>query len=151
MKCGHLQQSFVEYGKSVLQAPRRYIPCSCDCRLLVVAGIHGEEPETTFLLSRCLRNDNSHFNHIAIVLCANPDGVALGVRGNAHGVDLNRNFDTATWSSELVHCRSVLESQRDMVLSPGTSPASEPETKALVELIQKLGPKSILSIHAPIG
>ena len=84
-----------EYGCSVLGAPLRYYPCRSACRLLVFAAIHGEEPETTFLLSRCLRAFDTNFKHVAFVLCANPDGVALGTRGNANGVDLNRNFATS--------------------------------------------------------
>lgn len=116
-----------------------------------MAGIHGEEPETTFLLSRALRLCGGPMEHTAFVLCANPDGTTLGTRGNANGVDLNRNFPTSNWSSEPVRVRSVLEAERDTELSPGNSAGSEPETQALVHLIEELGPRAILSVHAPIG
>ena len=139
------------YGTSVMGAPLRYIPCTGRCRLLVVAAVHGEEPETTFLLSRALRAFDKNFASVAFVLCANPDGVTLGTRGNANGVDLNRNFATANWSAGTVTSRSVLEAPRDTLLSSGTAPGSEPETRALVSLIENLDPETILSMHAPIG
>lgn len=139
------------YGRSVLGAPLLYFPSSGCTELLVVAGIHGEEPETTFLLSRSLRHLPKALEHTAVVLCANPDGVSLGTRGNAAGVDLNRNFATSNWKQGNVGSRSVLESTRDTVLSAGTAPASEPETGALVELVRNLRPRSILSVHAPLG
>ena len=116
-----------------------------------MAGIHGEEPETTFLLSRALRAFDEIFDSVAFILCANPDGVTLGTRGNANGVDLNRNFDTQNFSTEKVGSRSILETPRDTLLSPGREAGSELETQALVALIEKLSPSSILSMHAPIG
>ncbi|WP_407449707.1 murein tripeptide amidase MpaA [Fibrobacter sp.] len=142
---------FDSYGTSVLGTPLRYIPSTDKCRLLVVAGIHGEEPETTFLLSRVLRTFEKPFESVAFVLCANPDGMAFGTRGNANGVDLNRNFPTSNWSKDPVGTRSILEAPRDTFLSTGNAPGSEPETAALVALIQKLSPEAILSMHAPMA
>ena len=148
---GIIRLPFLEYGRSVLGAPLRYIPCRGKCRLLVMAGIHGEEPETTFLLSRALRAFDDNFDSVAFILCANLDGMTLGTRGNANGVDLNRNFDTQNFSTEMVGSRSILEAPRDTLLSPGKAAASEPETQALVALIEKLSPASIVSMHAPIA
>lgn len=142
------------YGKSALGADLRYVPCTGKCELLVMAGIHGEEPETTFLLSRCLRAFDKPFEHTAFILCANPDGMTLGERGNYNGVDLNRNFPTSNWEPEAVS-RSVLEAPRDTILSAGKSVggrlAPEPETAAIIDLISRLTPSSVISMHAPIG
>ena len=148
---GIIRLPSLEYGRSVLGAPLLYYPCKNKCKLLVMAGIHGEEPETTFLLSRVLRAFEEPFETIAFVLCANPDGVALGTRGNANGVDLNRNFRTQNFSTEKVGSRSILEAPRDTLLSPGSFAGSEPETQALVALIEKLKPASVLAMHAPMG
>jgi protein MpaA len=139
------------YGHSVMGAPLVYFPCKCECKLLVMAGIHGEEPETTFLLSRALRAFDDNFDSVAFILCANPDGVTLGTRGNANGVDLNRNFETQNFSKEMVGSRSILEAPRDTLLSPGAYAGSEPETKALVALVEQLKPSAIISMHAPIA
>ena len=148
---GIIRLQSLEYGRTALGAPILYYPCKNECRLLVIAGIHGEEPETTFLLSRALRAFDDNFDSVAFVLCANPDGVALGTRGNANGVDLNRNFKTQNFSTEKVGSRSILEANRDTLLSPGAVAECEPETRALVTLVEKLKPASILSMHAPMG
>lgn len=155
-----------EYGRTVLGDPLRYIPCRGKCKLLVMAGIHGEEPETTFLLSRCLRAFAEPFENTAFILCANPDGMTLGTRGNFNGVDLNRNFPTSNWKEGFVYSRSILEAPRDTALSAGRvmdlsmdpsfsalSPqlVPEPETMSLLCLIDRLKPESVVSMHAPIG
>lgn len=143
--------SFESYGRSVAGAPLEYLPCPEDCWLLVIAGVHGEEPETTVVLSRALRLLQHRPQHTAVILCANPDGFALGTRGNRKGVDLNRNFPATNWSSQPVYCRMFLEAPRITQLSPGHYSGSEPETQALLDLIQRLKPREILSLHAPLG
>jgi murein peptide amidase A len=115
------------------------------------AAIHGEEPETTYALSRALRQLAEPSEHCAVVLAANPDGLVRGTRGNARGVDLNRNFPSRDWQPNAVTHRSTLEDPSDILLSPGESAASEPETRALMALISDLAPKAVIALHAPLA
>ena len=64
---------------------------------LVIAGIHGEEPETLWLARRLLERVSGHDTAWAVLPCANPDGMLAGVRQNAAGVDLNPDFPSASW------------------------------------------------------
>jgi protein MpaA len=121
------------------------------CHLLVFAGIHGEEPETTYALSRALRQLAEPPGHVAVVLAANPDGLLRGTRGNARGVDLNRNFPASNWRAGPVTSRSTLEDPSDVVLSPGQAPGSEPEVGALLGLIAELTPRAVVALHAPLA
>lgn len=107
---------------------------------LVLAAIHGNEPETTVALSAALRAVLPEERRCAVVLCANPDGALLGTRGNAHGVDLNRNFATRNWAPQLPG-----------ELPAGTAAGSEPETQALAGLVERLAPPIILSIHSDLA
>lgn len=139
------------YGKSVLGTDLLYVPCKNKCKTLVVAGIHGEEPESTFLLSRSLRLLDEPVPDMAFVLCANPDGMILGTRGNYNGIDLNRNFPSSQMPESCTFSRSILEAPRDTALHTFAGSRSEPEVNALLNLIESLKPESLLSIHAPIG
>lgn len=139
------------FGRSVDGIPLRYLPSRKEPRLLVFAAIHGEEPETTFLLSRALRMLWEVPLHVACVLALNPDGVLRGTRGNSHGVDLNRNFPTVDWKTGKTLSRSVLEAPRVTELSTGKFPASEPEVRALMDLIRQLEVSKALALHSPLG
>jgi murein peptide amidase A len=139
------------YGRSVLGLPLEVWRPAGRCRLLIHAGIHGEEAATTIALSRALRLLAEPSPHCGVVLAANPDGLTRGTRGNARGVDLNRNFPTRDWQPGPVPYRSTLQDERDVALSPGSEPASEPETAALIRLIDELRPEAVVALHAPLA
>jgi len=151
MKKTRLHYDFQVLGRSILGAPVMWLPSQATCDLLIIAGIHGEEPETTVALSRAMRCLPSVHESVSIVLCANPDGVALGTRGNANGVDLNRNFPTRNWQPEPTTCRWHFDEQEAVPILTGSEPGSEPETKLLIELIERTKPFTILALHGPLG
>ena len=148
---GTLEREPELYGRSHLGNPLEVWRPSGACRFLVFAAIHGEEGETTAALSRALRQLTAPSPHCAVVLAANPDGLIRGTRGNARGVELNRNFPTSDWRADPVLHRSTLDAPRDVALSPGDAPASEPETRALIALIQELEPEAAIALHAPLA
>lgn len=139
------------YGRSVLGLPLEVWRPTSRCELLLFASIHGEEPETTWALSRALRQLDAPPAHAAVVLAANPDGLIRGTRGNANGVDLNRNFPASNWQAGDVLSRATMDAPRDVVLSTGTGPASEPETRALLDLIAEMRPDAVIALHAPLA
>lgn len=139
------------YGRSHLGLPLEVWRPRGKCKLLIFAAIHGEEPETTYALSRALRQLSSPPEHSAVVLAANPDGITRGTRGNARGVDLNRNFPSRDWQPNPVTHRSTLEEASDVLLSPGEHAGSEPETQALIALIAELEPEQVIALHAPLA
>ena len=141
------------YGSSLRGAPLSWVPPSADCKLLIVAGIHGEEPDTTVSLSRAIRSIETTeiAPSIGLILTANPDGLQLGTRGNAKGVDLNRNFPTANWQAEPTTCRWHADEELALPILPGDHGGSEPETAALIQLIETTGPDRILALHGPLA
>jgi protein MpaA len=44
-----------------------------------------------------------------------------------------------------------MESPREVELSPGSGPGSEPETRALIALVEDLRPDVVVAIHAPLA
>ena len=61
-------------------------------RVLVIGGLHGNEPVTPPAVRGLLKADIESDIEVWLVPVANPDGSAAGLRCNANGVDLNRNF-----------------------------------------------------------
>ena len=140
------------YGRSFLGAPLEYWPsASGDTDILIIGGIHGEEADTTVILSKALRCLEALPERIACVTCANPDGICRGTRGNARGVDLNRNFPTSDWAAQEVSHRWQYELERDVRLTTGSAPASEPEIAALIGLVRQLRPRQLIALHGPLA
>jgi protein MpaA len=148
---GTLPLGLREYGRSRLGAPLQVaVPPGGHGGLLVKAGTHGEEPETTVLLSRALRTLPPGALRPAVVPCANPDGTALGTRGNAAGVDLNRNFPAEGWNGSPILHRWMPDRRQEVLLGAGERPASEPETAALIRLVAELGIRTVVTVHSPL-
>ena len=62
----------------------------------------------------------------------NRDGCAANSRGNANGVDLNRNWDTPDWQADAEAAAGVI------IGSGGSHPFSEPETRYLRDWLLSL-------------
>lgn len=105
-------------------------------QVLIIGVFHGDEPQGKFLIEEYLKeNDNSQMFFIP---CLNPDGMSLNIRQNSNKVDLNRNFPTNNW---------ILSEDRDYF--GGNEPASEVETRFMVEILEEYKPKFILTLHSP--
>jgi protein MpaA len=140
------------FGTSLEGSPLTvYLPDDGSAEVVVLASIHGDEAETTVVVSEALRCILPRDLHAAVILCGNPDGMLRGTRGNARGVDLNRNFPTSNWSPDPVFHKTRANDARDIALSPGAQPASEPETSALLSLLERLNPRAVVSLHAALA
>jgi len=112
---------------------------------LIMGGFHGSEPLGTRLAKRFAEYLYFEYEEnldckVVIVPCVNPDGLVHRIRSNARGVDLNRNFPTRNWTTRY--------DKRSHY--PGKRAASEPETRAVMKLIEKYRPDRIVSIHTPL-
>jgi len=103
-------------------------------KVLVVGCLHGNECAGIAVVNRLRRLGPLEGVDLWLVPDANPDGHRARTRGNAHGVDLNRNFPHR-WK----RLRGLFYS--------GPRPASEPETRALMGLIRQLRPAVTIWFH----
>src|SRR5207248_6129696 len=101
--------------------------------VLVVGCIHGNEQAGIAVARRLERLSPSGID-LWIVPDLNPDGRAANTRGNAHGVDLNRNFPYR-WR----RMNGVYES--------GPRPLSEPEARIAYRLILRIQPTVSVWFH----
>lgn len=101
--------------------------------VLVVGVIHGNET-AGLAIAQALERAAPKDLDLWIVPDLNPDGVAAGTRGNAHGVDLNRNFP---WRWRRMG--GVYES--------GPRPLSEREARIARGLILRIHPKLTIWFH----
>jgi len=121
---------------------------------MIIAGIHGGyEWNTVALADKFIAYLESHSEIIPedqtlyILRVFNPDGLArsrsFSGRANENNVDLNRNFPS-NWQAEWPRagCWDYIP------ITSGTGPASEPETKALMEFIESHDLQAFISYHS---
>lgn len=100
--------------------------------VVIIGVFHGDEPQGEYLINQYLKlKPNSNLLMIPRLNNCN-------TRVNRNGVDLNRNFPTQNW--EL--------SEKNEYFG-GEQPASEEETRFIINTVEKYNPKIILTLHAP--
>ena len=108
-------------------------------KALVVGSIHGDEPAGTAVTRQILsRLRGIQGVDLWVLKTVNPDGLARGTRGNAHGVDLNRNF-SYRWRP----------GSPSSGYFPGPRAFSEPESRAVRRLMQRIEPRVTIWFHQP--
>ena len=108
-------------------------------RVYLIGGIHGDERggvENAGRLALLLETELPPATSVRFVVDANPDGTATNRRGNAHGVDLNRNWPAANFSP---------------AAERGPEPLSEPESAAVHTDLQAFAPSLVIVLHAARG
>ena len=103
-------------------------------KALVVGCIHGNECAGTAVTALLVRGQPPREVDLWILPYLNPDGAAAGTRGNARGVDLNRNFP---WQWQPL----------SGVFYSGTKPLTERESRIAYHLIRRVRPSISIWFH----
>jgi protein MpaA len=105
----------------------------------VVGCIQGDECAGVAVTRRLDAAPALHNVQLWIVHHLNPDGHLRRTRGNARGVDLNRNFPAA-WRAGSSGAEWG-----------GRRPLSEPESRAIARLVRRVDPGLSVWFHQPQG
>ena len=105
--------------------------------VLVIGSIHGNERAGIAIVRRLEHDGASGRVRLWVVSDLNPDGASANTRGNAHGVDLNRNF---AW-------RWRPRTAPGTTFYAGPRPLSEPESRFARRLITRLRPDITIWFH----
>lgn len=106
--------------------------------VLIVGNVHGDEPRGVDIASRLRLRDIPAGIDLFVVDTINPDGMAVPMRQNANGVDLNRNFSYG-WGY-------IAPSTTNRQYS-GEAPADQPETQALEGFVNLIKPQITVFYH----
>jgi len=137
------KEQTVVLGRSVQGKPIEMTVFGQDGETILILGaLHGNEPTSAALAERLIQylqaNPQTYQGRrVAVVPVVNPDGLALGTRENANGVDINRNFPANNFPAD---------PGRDYPGGPYA--VSERETLAVLTATRQLQPARIVSIHA---
>jgi murein peptide amidase A len=106
-------------------------------KVVFLATIHGNEAAPSRILRNLMTGPPIHGADIWVVPDLNADGHRRHTRQNARGVDLNRNYPVS-WTRQKGRYNS------------GRRPASEPETRALMQFLVEVNPGFVVSLHQPL-
>lgn len=111
--------------------------------ILLMAGVHGDEQTGVrivgSILDRLLDCDLSALSERIVVMpLCNPDGYEANTRRNARGIDINRNFPTKDFGT-------------GEEKPGGDDPASEPETRAILKVVERFKPYLIITLHEALA
>ena len=111
--------------------------------VVILGGFHGDEPKGVTVARRLaeLLGENPGLRgstRWVIAPLINPDGHSRRRRRNARNVDINRNFPTNNWT----------QTSRRSRMYGGPKAASEPETRAVMKIIERYQPARIVTIHS---
>ena len=124
-------------------------------KIAISAGVHGRENINTIVLMKILEDFCKVYKKlyekytIYFIPLVNPDGYEIALnpypnrtdlrkdelflwKGNSRGIDINRNFPCKSWKNKFHNDR----------------PASEPETKCLINFFDKCKPDIYIDIHS---
>ncbi len=134
----------VQVGESVggrpIVAVNRRGSLAAHRTVVAVGVIHGDERHGRLVTDRLMTVPLPADLDLWIVPTVNPDGEARGERKNGRGVDLNRNWP-ANWETGTYFSSGRYDS--------GPSPASEPETRAMMEFLGSVEPDVTIWYHSP--
>ena len=105
-------------------------------RVLLMGCVHGNECEGVPVLRSIAKSTPPAGVAYVIFTYPNPDGRTARTRGNARGVDLNRN--AIGWRAAYSRGHSYY---------PGTGPLSEPESVAIHDVFRAARPTAFMSFH----
>lgn len=117
--------------------------------IVYMGAMHGSEANSKRTMDEWFQELNAYpdripaHRSIVIIPAVNPDGVAVGSRTNANGVDINRNFPANDWKSTV-----TMPGSSQQTNAGGPSPLSEPESRAIAAFIQQNNPRLVMSFHS---
>ena len=171
-RVGEREATWFPFGQSILGTSLLCAKRGAGTPVLLFVGAHhGMEHITGNLLYAFLAERELPRGTYYVVPCLNPDGVELELTGalspllaerqlrmnggsrdfsrwqaNARGVDLNHNYPTGFDAYRSIECSLGITGGAPTRYS-GEYPLSEPETQALMGLIEILNPDAVLTLH----